>query len=46
MSRISAIVADTLILGATLLKTVRIKREAMKAGIPVKLTTMIIRDGE
>lgn len=45
VARVCAISADTLILGATLLKTIRIKKEAMKVGIPAKFTTMVIRDG-
>ncbi|CAL1698756.1 unnamed protein product [Somion occarium] len=44
-ARVCSIFADTLIIGATLMKTFRIKREAVKVGIPAKLTTLLIRDG-
>ena len=44
-NRVISIVTSALVIFATLLRTVGIKRDARIAGIKPKLTDMLIRDG-
>ena len=44
-ARLAAIIADLVVISITLLSTYQQQAHAVKAGIKVPLTTMLIRDG-